>query len=121
MLRRSLVCFLSGALFWLVALAGALDDPDVFSLEDFADRTELHHEHIVFLAGLAGLIMFTAAAILLVWDLRVYLAPPNGRALKATFCGSCGARLNETDAFCWNCGTKAVAKPPYELGPRQRV
>jgi hypothetical protein len=76
MVRRSLICFVSGALFWLVGLVGAVDDPDVFSLEDFRDRTELHHEHLVFLAGLAGLIMFIAAGVFFVGELRGYSPPP---------------------------------------------
>ncbi len=76
MVRRSLICFVSGALFWLVVLMGATDVPDRFSLEDFRDRTALHHEHLVFLAGLAGLIMFIAAAVFFVNELRLYSPPP---------------------------------------------
>ena len=76
MVRRSLICFVSGVLFWLTALVGALSDVDFFSLEDFRDRTQLHHEHLVFLAGLAGLIMFIAAAVYFVRELRVYPPPP---------------------------------------------
>jgi hypothetical protein len=76
MVRRSLLCFVSGVLCWLAALAGALNDVDFFSLEDFRDRTQLHHEHLVFLAGLAGLIMFIAAAVYFVRELAAYTPPP---------------------------------------------
>jgi hypothetical protein len=27
---------------------------------------------------------------------------------RVAFCGSCGVKLKETDAFCWNCGARRV-------------
>jgi hypothetical protein len=76
MVRRSLTAIGAGVLFWLAALIGAVDDIDFFNLEDFRDRTELHHEHLIFLSGLGGLILFIIAAVYFVRELQVYSPPP---------------------------------------------
>jgi hypothetical protein len=52
---------------------------------------------------------------------RPDVAPSPRRPPKAIFCAFCGVRLKETDAFCWNCGTKAVgATDVTKLPPQKR-
>lgn len=80
--RRSISYFLASILLWLLALAGALDDVDFFNRQDFFDRSELHHEHIVVLVAGLALFMLFAAGISYLRELRVFSADrywENGR------------------------------------------
>lgn len=80
--RGSILYFVASIVLGLLAVAGALDDVDFFNRRDFFDRTELHHEHlVVFVAGLA-LIMLFAAGVSYLRELRVFSADrywQNGR------------------------------------------
>jgi hypothetical protein len=75
MIRRSIIYFVSAVLFWLTALVGALNDPDFFNPDDFRDRAQLHHEHIVVLAAFVGVLMLIAALISFARELRAYTPP----------------------------------------------
>lgn len=80
--RRSSWYFFASIFLGLLALAGALDDVDFFNRQDFYDRTELHHEHLVVLAAGLGLIMLFAAGVSYLRELRVFSADrywQNGR------------------------------------------
>lgn len=80
--RGSIWYFVTSIFLGFLALAGALDDIDFFNRQDFFDRSELHHEHlVVFVAGLA-LVMLVAAGVSYLRELRVYSGEPyweNGR------------------------------------------
>ena len=79
MIRLSVVLFAAAILFGLAGLIGAVDDPDFFNPDDFRDTSQLHHEHLVALAGLAALLMFIAAGVTFLWELRTYTPPPYDR------------------------------------------
>lgn len=76
MIRLSIVFFAASVLFGLVGLIGAADDPDFFNPDDFRDTGQLHHEHLVLLAGLAAFLMLVAAGVTFLWELRTYTPPP---------------------------------------------
>ena len=75
--RRSIWYFIASIFMGLLALAGALDDVDFFNRDDFYDRTQLHHEHLVVLFVGLALIMLFAAGVSYLRELRVFSAGRN--------------------------------------------
>lgn len=82
MIRLSIIFFVASVLFGIAGLIGAADDPDFFNPDDFRDTSQLHHEHLVLLAGLAALLMFIAAGVTFLWELRTYTPPPYDAELR---------------------------------------
>jgi hypothetical protein len=76
MIRLSVVFFIASVFFGVAALLGAADDEDFFNPDDFRDFRELHHEHLIALAGMAAVLMFIAAGVAFLWELRVYTPNP---------------------------------------------
>ncbi|MGI0149045.1 MAG: hypothetical protein ACREDF_05890 [Thermoplasmata archaeon] len=72
MVRRSLWYLFASIVLGLLAIAGALDDVDFFNRQDFYDRTELHHEHIVVFVSVLVPIMLFAAGVSYLRELRVF-------------------------------------------------